>query len=99
MIYIVTFIIAAIASLALILFKKRHAIRKKMAASDNEEKNDPVSYYTGQGMVLGMCIGLLLGSSVFDNTGLGLSLGLCFGMAIGAAIGADIKKRQNKGGK
>lgn len=49
--------------------------------------------YISEGMILGMCFGLLISSSLKLNTGLYLTLGMIIGEAIGCNITKDNKKK------
>lgn len=54
-------------------------------------------YYTGLGMVLGMCFGLAAGSLI-DRT-MGVSSGLALGMLIGLCIGGYLDSKAKIAGK
>lgn len=63
--------------------------------SDQERENNPLTYYTGMGLAVGMAVGLVFGAAIGDS-GSGLALGLTFGLVIGAAIGNSKKKQQQQ---
>ena len=52
--------------------------------------NDPVGYYTGIGIALGVAFGVAL-----DDVGTWTGVGAALGVAIGAGIGASLKKKQD----
>ena len=63
--------------LLLAIFFAQSARRKK----DAEAKD----HYSSEGLALGMCFGVAIGTSV-GNTGIGLTLGMLAGLAIGNRI-------------
>ncbi len=79
-----------------VLYKNRHDILNKLRSADEKSRTDPVGYYTSFGLLIGMSLGLTIGSVVFDDTGVGLAVGMSFGIAIGAGIGASVKKKEHE---
>lgn len=54
--------------------------------SKNRLKEKAEDNYASEGMAIGMCMGVALGSTFFDNTGIGISLGMLIGLMIGSTI-------------
>ena len=52
------------------------------------------SNYGTEGMSLGMCFGLLIGTMFENSTGIGISVGMLAGLAVGICI----PKKQGRGG-
>ena len=57
-------------------------------AMRSRQKKDPdtrESYY-GEGMALGMCLGVALATALHINAGTGIALGMLFGLVVGSSI-------------
>ena len=64
-------------------------IKKKDGKSKKEEED-----YTSQGMCLGMCFGVAIGSIFVNKFGPNaISYGICFGMLGGVIVGMIMKKK------
>ena len=54
--------------------------------SSKKNKGNSEDNYASEGMTVGMCIGVALGTSAFDNVGICISLGTLLGLAVGSSI-------------
>lgn len=52
----------------------------------NNHKEKTEYNYASEGMAIGMCMGVALGSTFFNSTGIGISLGMLIGLMIGSSI-------------
>lgn len=59
---------------------------------DRQVQEGIVSEIVGRWMVIGMCVGIVVGAMT-DNVGLWLAVGLCIGVAVGSAKN-DKKKKE-----
>jgi len=55
-----------------------------------EEKPRKTRNYSGEGLAIGVSLGLIVGMYLFDNPALGIALGGAFGLM----IGEEIKKQK-----
>ncbi len=62
-------------------------------AQSERRKKDKSENYGTEGLALGMCFGVAIGTSLDGNTGIGLTLGMLAGFVIGSLIE---KKREGK---
>lgn len=89
--WIVIGITIAVITAFLTKSKKRNDIDLK-TQSDEDKKEEET--YISQGISLGMCFGVAIGSALMNIFGdQALTYGICFGMLTGLLIGMNIKKK------
>lgn len=55
-------------------------------AKNARKSNKETENYGTEGMSIGMCFGVAIGTSFDGGVGIGISLGMLFGLAIGSCI-------------
>jgi len=58
------------------------------------EKKNGGETYASMGMVIGMCLGVAVGSAL-GRVDIGMPVGMCLGLAVGSAFEKDGKDRGN----
>ena len=60
------------------------------------EKEKPKTSYTSLFLSVGMCLGMSIGLTAFDNIATGMCLGMLFGVAVGSAMDQNDKKHREE---